>query len=324
MCTAITMQTRDFYFGRTLDYEFSYSEEVTVTPRNFPLTFRHWGTLDSHYAILGMAHVVEDYPLYFDAVNEKGLAIAGLNFVGYAHYRENAEGKDNIASFEFIPWILAQCGSVQEARTLLKRINLTNTSFSEDLPPAQLHWLLADSREAITIESVKEGLRIYENPVGVLTNNPPFDEQLFQLNNFMHLSSKEPKNRFSPKIELKAYSRGMGAMGLPGDLSSQSRFVRAAFTRLNSVCGMSEAESVGQFFHILGSVEQVKGCCEVSEGEYERTLYTSCCNTDKGIYYYTTYQNRQITAVQLHKEKLDDIFLVRYPLITGEQIRMQN
>lgn len=324
MCTAITMQTRDFYFGRTLDYEFSYSEEVTVTPRNFPLTFRHWGTLDSHYAILGMAHVVEDYPLYFDAVNEKGLAIAGLNFVGYAHYRENAEGKDNIASFEFIPWILAQCGSVQEARTLLKRINLTNTSFSEDLPPAQLHWLLADSREAITIESVKEGLRIYENPVGVLTNNPPFDEQLFQLNNFMHLSSKEPKNRFSPKIELKAYSRGMGAMGLPGDLSSQSRFVRAAFTRLNSVCGMSEAESVSQFFHILGAVEQVKGCCEVSEGEYERTLYTSCCNTDKGIYYYTTYQNCQITAVQLHKEKLDDIFLVRYPLITGEQIRMQN
>ena len=324
MCTAITMQTRDFYFGRTLDYEFSYSEEVTVTPRNFPLTFRHWGTLDSHYAILGMAHVVEDYPLYFDAVNEKGLAMAGLNFVGYAHYRENAEGKDNIASFEFIPWILAQCGSVQEARTLLKRINLTNTSFSEDLPPAQLHWLLADSREAITIESVKEGLRIYENPVGVLTNNPPFDEQLFQLNNFMHLSSKEPKNRFSPKIELKAYSRGMGAMGLPGDLSSQSRFVRAAFTRLNSVCGMSEAESVSQFFHILGAVEQVKGCCEVSEGEYERTLYTSCCNTDNGIYYYTTYQNRQITAVQLHKEKLDDIFLVRYPLITGEQIRMQN
>ncbi len=324
MCTAITMQTRDFYFGRTLDYEFSYSEEVTVTPRNFPLPFRHWGKLDSHYAILGMAHVVEDYPLYFDAVNEKGLAMAGLNFVGYAHYREEAEGKENIASFEFIPWILAQCGSVQEARVLLKKINLTNTSFSEDLPPAQLHWLLADSREAITIESVKEGLRIYENPVGVLTNNPPFDEQLFQLNNFMHLSSKEPENRFSPKIELKAYSRGMGAMGLPGDLSSQSRFVRAAFTRLNSVCGMSEAESVSQFFHILGSVEQVKGCCEVSEGEYERTLYTSCCNTDKGIYYYTTYQNRQITAVQLHKEKLDDIFLVRYPLITGEQIRMQN
>lgn len=324
MCTAITMQTRDFYFGRTLDYEYSYCEEVTVTPRNFPLHFRHWGKLDSHYAILGMAHVVQEYPLYFDAMNEKGLAMAGLNFVGYADYKEPEEGKDNIASFEFLPWILAQCASVQEARQLLEKINLTNTAFSEELPPARLHWLLADSREAVTIESVREGLRIYENTPGVLTNNPPFDEQMLQLNNFMHLSAKEPENRFSPKIDLKAYSRGMGAMGLPGDLSSQSRFVRAAFTRLNSVCGMSEAESVSQFFHILGAVEQVRGCCQVGEGQYETTLYTSCCNTDKGIYYYTTYGNRQITAVNMHREKLEDTFLIRYPLVTGEQIAMQN
>ncbi len=324
MCTAITMQTGDFYFGRTLDYEHSYCEEVTVTPRNFPLNFRHWGKLDSHYAILGMAHVVQEYPLYFDAMNEKGLAMAGLNFVGYADYKEPEEGKDNIASFEFLPWILAQCASVQEARKLLEKINLTNTAFSEELPPARLHWLLADSREAVTIESVREGLRIYENTPGVLTNNPPFDEQMFQLNNFMHLSAKEPENRFSPKIDLKAYSRGMGALGLPGDLSSQSRFVRAAFTRLNSVCGMSEAESVSQFFHILGAVEQVRGCCQVGEGQYETTLYTSCCNTDKGIYYYTTYGNRQITAVNLHREKLEDTFLIRYPLVTGEQIAMQN
>ena len=324
MCTAITFQTKDHYFGRTLDYEFSYSEEVTMAPRNFPLCFRHRGRLDSHYAILGMAHVVEDHPLYFDAFNEKGLAMAGLNFVGNAYYRKAAEGKDNVASFEFIPWILAQCASVQEARTLLDRINLTDTAFSQELPPSRLHWLLADSREAIVVESVKEGLRIYEDPAGVLTNDPPFDEQMFQLNNFMHLSVKQPENRFSEKLDLKAYSRGMGALGLPGDLSSQSRFVRAAFTKLNSVCGMSEAESVSQFFHILGSVEQVMGCCEVSEGEYERTLYTCCCNTDKGIYYYTTYGNRQITAVHMHKEKLGDSFLVRYPLITGEQIRVQD
>lgn len=324
MCTAVTLSTKDFYFGRTLDYDFSYCEEVTVTPRNFPLVFRHNGTLHSHYAMIGMAHVVEDYPLYFDAVNEKGLAMAGLNFVGYAHYGDREAGKDNVASFEFIPWILSQCACVKEAKLLMEKINLTNTPFREDLPPAQLHWLLADSREAVTIEAVEEGLRIYDNPVGVLTNNPPFQEQLFQLNNFMHLTAKAPQNRFSERLDLKAYSRGMGALGLPGDLSSQSRFVRAAFTRLNSVCGMSESESVSQFFHILGSVEQVRGCCEVSEGEYEQTLYTSCCNTDKGIYYYTSYGNRQITAVNMHRTKLEDVFLVRYPLVTGEQIRMEN
>lgn len=324
MCTAITYKTRDFYFGRTLDYEFSYSEEVTITPRHFPLLFRATETLENHYAIIGMAHVVDDYPLYFDAVNEKGLAMAGLNFVGYAHYNPPAEGRSNIAHFEFIPWILAQCATVAEARQLMHNLNLTDTPFSQQLQPAQLHWIIADHDEAITVESVKEGLQIYPNPAGVLTNNPPFDEQMFRLNDFMHLSPQTPVNYFSPQLSLHAYSRGMGALGLPGDLSSQSRFVRAAFTKLNSVSGTSESESVSQFFHILGTVEQTKGCCIVEEDAYEITLYASCCNTDKGIYYYTTYNNRQITGVNLHREKLDDNFLVRYPLILEQQIRLQN
>lgn len=324
MCTAVTLETKDFYFGRTLDYEHSYSEEVTVTPRNFPLTFRHGKTLETHYAIIGMAHVLEDYPLYFDGLNEKGLAMAGLNFVGYARYREPAEGKDNIASFEFVPWILGQCASVSEARVLLERLNLTDTPFSADLPPSQLHWIIADHDQAITVEAVAEGLRVYDNPVGVLTNNPPFDEQLFQLNNFMHLSSKDPENRFSEKLDLRPYSRGMGALGLPGDLSSQSRFIRAAFGKLNSVSEWTEEKSVSQFFHILGSVSQTRGCCQVAQSQYEITLYTACCNTDKGIYYYTTYDNHQITGVNMHKENLDGEFLVRYPLILGEQFRWQN
>lgn len=324
MCTAVTYKTKDFYFGRTLDYDASYGEEVTVTPRNFPLTFRDMGTLDRHYAIIGMAHVVDDYPLYFDGVNEKGLAMAGLNFVGYAHYGKVQPGKENVAQFEFIPWILARCASVEEARERIEKINLTDTAFSGDLPPAQLHWIIADHHEAITVEAVEAGLRVYDNPAGVLTNNPPFDEQLFQLNNFMHLSPKPPENRFSEKLDLRAYSRGMGALGLPGDLSSQSRFVRAAFVKLNSRSGTMETESVSQFFHILESVAQPRGCCDLGDGSFERTIYSSCCNTDKGIYYYTAYDNHQITAVHLHREKLDDVFLVRYPLVLTEQIRYEN
>ena len=234
------------------------------------------------------------------------------------------EGRDNITQFEFVPWILAQCTSVREARKLLKNVNLTDTAFREDLAPAQLHWIIADHDEAITVESVAEGLRVYDNPVGVLTNNPTFDQQLFRMNDFMHLSPGEPENRFSPRLNLEPYSRGMGALGLPGDLSSQSRFVRAAFVKENSKSGTTENESVSQFFHILGSVEQVQGCCQVEEGKYEKTIYTSCCNTDKGIYYYTTYQNRRITAVHLHRARLDDIFLTRFPLVQGEQIFDQN
>ena len=324
MCTAASYKTKDFYFGRTLDYEFSYGEEIVVTPRNFVFPWRKLGNQELHYAIIGMAYVVKDYPLYYDAMNEKGLCMAGLNFVGNADYKEEKQDKDNVTPFEFIPWILTQCASVREARALLDKINLINMPFSKELPLAQLHWILADSKEAITVESVKEGIRIYENPVGVLTNNPPFDEQMFQLNNYMHLSPKTPQNHFSDKLSLQTYSRGMGALGLPGDLSSQSRFVRVAFTKLNSVSGESEAESVSQFFHILGSVDQQRGCCEVAEGAYEITIYTSCCNADKGIYYYTTYENHQITGVDMHKENLDDSHLVHYKLIQGEQIYMQN
>ena len=231
---------------------------------------------------------------------------------------------DNVAQFEFIPLILSKCATVAEARGLLENINITNTQFNEKLPTAQLHWIIADRDGAITVESVKEGVKVYDNPVGVLTNNPPFEEQLFRLNDYMRLSPKSPENAFSDKLSLKTYSRGMGALGLPGDLSSQSRFVRVAFTKMNSVSGSSENESVSQFFHILGSVDQQRGCCEVDGGKYEITLYTSCCNADKGIYYYTTYENHQITAVDMHRENLDGESLSRYPLICGEQIKMQN
>lgn len=324
MCTAATYKTKDFYFGRTLDYEFSYGDEITVTPRNYPFEFRSMGKMEKHYAMIGMAYVAGDYPLYYDAVNEKGLGMAGLNFVGNAVYRDYADGMDNVAQFEFIPWILGQCASVKEARVLLGKINLVNTPFSKELPLAQLHWIIADRNEAITVESVKDGIKVYDNPVGVMTNNPTFEEQMFNLNNYMNLSPKQPPNNFSDKLPLHTYSRGMGALGLPGDLSSQSRFVRVAFTKMNSVSGDSESESVSQFFHILGSVDQQRGCCDVGEGKYEFTIYTSCCNTDKGIYYYTTYENHQITGVDMFKEDLEVSSLVRYKPVVGEQIKMQN
>lgn len=324
MCTAATYKTADFYFGRTLDYEFSYGDEVTVTPRNYPFHFADQGELQTHYALIGMACVTEEYPLYYDAVNEKGLGMAGLNFVGNAVYSDWKEGRDNIAQYELIPWILGQCATVKEVRALLAKINITNRPFNEKFPLAQLHWIIADSAGTITVECVQEGLKIYDNPVGVLTNNPPFDEQMFALKNYMHLSAKSPVNTFAPGLELTPYSRGMGAIGLPGDLSSQSRFVRVAFTKMNSISGEGEQESVSQFFHILGSVDQQRGCCVLDDGRCEVTLYTSCCNASRGIYYYTTYDNHQITAVDMHREKLDGEKLVYYPAIKEEQIRFRN
>ena len=323
MCTAATYKTTDHYFGRNLDYEFSYSETVTVTPRNYPFHFRLMGDMSRHYAMIGMAFVQMDYPLYYDATNEKGLSMAGLNFPGNADYKPEVPDKDNITPFEFIPWILGQCATVGEAREKLSRLSLLQEDFNPQLPLSPLHWMISDRNESIVVESVKDGLKVYDNPVGVMTNNPTFDFHLLNLTNYMGLTRDEPTSRFSQDLTLTPYRRGMGAIGLPGDLSSASRFVKAAFTKLNSMSGPSESESVSQFFHILASVAQQRGCCRVEHG-FEYTIYSSCCNTDKGIYYYTTYENSQITGVDMHRENLDGAALVNYPLIQGQQIRMQN
>ncbi len=323
MCTAASFKTRDHYFGRNLDLEYSYHETVTITPRDFPFHFRKMGLIAHHYAMIGMAFVAQDYPLYYDATNEKGLSMAGLNFPGNACYFPEAEGKDNVAPFELIPWILCQCETVAQARTLLSKMNLMKVDFSAQLPASPLHWMIADKEESIVVESVKEGLKVYDDPAKVLTNNPTFDYHMTNLINYMGLSPKQPENSFGPGLELTPYSRGMGGMGLPGDLSSASRFVKAAFTRLNSVCGDSESASISQFFQILGSVAQQKGCVLVGD-KYEYTIYTSCCNTDQGIYYYNTYENSQLSCVHLHHENLDSDGLISFPLIQGQQVLSQN
>ena len=308
MCTAITYKTKDHYFGRNLDLEYSYNETITIVPRKFEFKFREVGSIKEHYAMIGMAYVMDNYPLFYDATNEKGLSMAGLNFPGNAVYRPCMVGQDNVT----------------EAKNLLSRINLASINFSEELPLSPLHWIIADRDSAITVEAVKDGIKVHDNPIGVLTNNPPFEYQMFNLNNYMTLSKNEPVNTFADGFMLNTYSRGMGAMGLPGDLSSMSRFVRAAFARLNSVSEETEEKSVSQFFHILGAIEMQRGLVVMGDGKYDITIYSSCCNTDKGIYYYKTYDNWQIMAVDMHKEELDGSELVSYKMLEKGDIKYQN
>ena len=327
MCTAITYKTKDMYFGRTLDLECHYNESVTITPRRYPLSFRHGDTINEHYAMIGIANVVDNYPLYYDAANEKGLCLAGLAFWHSAKYHALCPTRDNIASFELAPWILGQCASLEEARVLLDKINITDTAFSDSLPPSPLHWMIADREGAIVLESTSDQLHIYDNPIGVLTNEPRFEYHMTNLSNYINLTPCEPDIRFSKDADLKVYSRGMGAIGLPGDLSSSSRFVRAAFTKLNSVSDNCGNDSVSQFFHILNTVSQTRGCTRMIEAEeekYERTVYTSCCNSQRGIYYYTTYENSRVIGVDMYKEDLDGDRLLSYTLAYTSDVFMEN
>ena len=315
MCTSIHFKTKDSYFGRNLDYEFSYQETITITPRNYPFHFHNGKDILHHYALIGMAYVQENYPLYYDAINEMGLGIAGLNFPNNAFYHPHDDKKDNVASFELIPYILCQCKNIKEVKELLSNLNIEDINFNEHLKASPLHFMISDKDETIVVESVKEGLKVYDNPIGVLTNNPPFDFHLLNLANYLNVTSEEATNRFASNISIIPFSRGMGSIGLPGDLSSPSRFIKAAFTKLNSKCDDDEESSIAQFFHILNSVAQQKGCCKVN-GKYEYTIYSSCANLTKGIYYYTTYENSQITSVDMHHYDLESNELCNLPMLS--------
>lgn len=304
MCTAISFLSNDHYFGRNLDLEYSYEEMITITPRNFPLHFRARNSLTHHYALIGMAYIQKNYPLYYEATNEKGLSMAGLHFPNYADYKSWNSSADNITPFEFIPWILGQCNSVERARPLLENINLWNENFSDELPLTPLHWMLSDSRTSLVIECTKAGLKIYENKTCVMTNTPTFD---IHLNNYENHDSSIHTD-----------------LALPGDWSSKSRFIRAIHVLKNSTHPTSECERVSQFFHILGSVEQPKGCNIKGKDLYKYTIYSSCCNTSKGVYYYRTYDNHQITAIDMHRENLESNYLISYPLIKDCYVRIQN
>ncbi len=323
MCTAISVCAGDNYFGRNLDYEYDFGQKVAITPRRYPFKFSSGEVLNNHYAIIGMALIRNNYPLYFDATNEMGLSAAGLNFPYNAEYMKKSDKAENVASYEFIAFVLSKCKTVEEAKNLTERINITDEAFDNSMPPSPLHWIVADKTGAITVEQTKDGLRVYDNPVGVLANNPPFEYQMQNLANYLSVTAKEPENLFSDKIDLRPYSRGMGGLGLPGDLSSVSRFVKTCFIKLNCIFGKAEEEIVNEFFHILYSVYQQRGCAQVGK-DFEITNYSSCCNTDKGIYYYTTYQNSNITGVNMHCEDLNGTDVAEYDLIREKNIFMQN
>ncbi len=283
MCTAIS---KDGFFGRTLDLDGNRGEAVVIMSRRFPLRFRYEADMTQHPAIIGCALVNEGVPLWFDAVNEYGLAAAGLNFPEYAEYLEPKRDKINLASFELIPFVLSRCRNLLEATELLKHCNITPDSVSPDLPATPLHWLIADREGSITVEPTAGGLVIYDNRFGVLTNSPPFP---------VHRDNVMLNSKVTPA----------SSAGLPGDWSSESRFLRALFAKKYTA-----GSGVGDFFHMMDSVFVPNGC-----GKKDwRTVYTSCADLERGEYYFTTYENREIKKIALNWGNLDSDRLLVYSM----------
>lgn len=312
MCTSIFDSKYGHFFGRTLDLDFSYGEEVVKTQRGTELSFFHEGKMTARFDYIGMAHKVkpegreEEIPLYYDGMNEGGLCIAALNFPGYALYNEKREKCRNLASFEVIPYILANCGNIDCVKKLLCGANITSDAFSESFPPTPLHWMIADRDGAIVVEQGARGLEIYENPLGVMTNAPSFDYHITRLADYMSISPAPPENTLCADIDLRLYSRGMGAVGLPGDFSSSSRFVRAVYVKNHTLLPSKalfekevEGASLERFFRIMSSVSVPLGCIITDEDKPVCTVYTSVCDMDKLTYHYFTYTDRTVRTLAL-------------------------
>lgn len=324
MCTCINLKTKDFYFGRTLDLDYRFEEKIVITPRNYPFHLENGDFFKTTYAIIGMAYVDENYPMYADATNEVGLSIASLRFTDCSYEKELKPDKLNLTPYELTPWLLGKYKTVSELKMDIENLNLIEIDYKEDIPVSKLHFMVSDSEESIVLEQTEEGFKYYDNPIGVLTNNPPFSFQLTNLSCYLNLMPGLAYNRFSSSIDLTPYGQGLGAIGLPGDNSSCSRFVRAAFNKLNSKCANDEITSITQFFHILDSVSMIEGTVETFSKNYNCTLYSCCMNTTKGIYYYRTYANSQIVAITLKEENINSDNLTIFPLIEDQNIYYLN
>lgn len=303
MCTAIAMNCKEHsYFGRNMDIPFFFNQHPILIPKAFSYLNRAENTIQHiQKTILGMGAIIDGHPAMADAMNENGLACAGLNFAGYACFDSvKSEEKDNVTPYDFILWALSGHDTVEDIKNDISSINLVSVPINGKTPVSQLHWMLSDKNgNSVVVECTEKGLNLYDNPVGVMTNNPEFPWHLTNLREYMKLSSQHPSESHWSSLKIDALGVGAGSLGLPGDYASVSRFVRAAFSRANTPAPIDFKDELAQFFHELDSCAMPKGCVKTINGEYDFTTYSSCMDLTAGVYYYKCYENNRLNAVKL-------------------------
>lgn len=297
MCTGIRFTSTDgaMYLGRNLDWSTPFGEHIVVTPKGYPLAkaFPEGSTTKpAGHAIIGMGITDQGYPLYFDCGNDAGLAVAGLNFPGYAQYEEApVRGKTNVAAYEFPAWITSNFSSVDEVEEALGSVAIVGKPVSENLGVSLLHWIIGDADRSIVVEYLPTGMKIHPNPVDTLANQPTFDWHMENLRTYLNATSAFPGTVQWGNASLSPFGAGAGAHGIPGDSYTTSRFVKAAFLNANHPSKQSEQENVMRMFHTLGNVAMVEGSAQMGDGTWERTIFTSCFSAKTGTYYYNTDDN---------------------------------
>ena len=309
MCTGVRFSSAqgDMFFGRNLDWSVPYGQKVVITPRNYKYNSAFVGEVSMKAgAAIGMAIVEENVPLYFDCANEKGLAIAGLNFPGYAKYADTAiDGKTNIAAYEFPLWVVANFATVDEVEQALGSVAIVAKPINEKYPVSQLHWLIGDKTRSIVVEYTERGMEVFHNDVDILTNQPGYNWHHENLRNYMNLDSKMPEYVEWGQAKMTAFGSGSLMRGIPGDYYAPSRFVRVAYLNTHYPTKSTEEENVSRLFHTLAGVAMIDGAAAMADGSYEKTIYTGGYSAATKTYYYNTYEDPAIQKVAMDGQDLE-------------------
>lgn len=314
MCTGVRFADTagNLYFGRNLDWCESYGEGVVITPRGASIPTQFLGSLSPEHACVGMGIVVGGVPCYFDCANEAGLAIAGLNFPGYAQFAEAPEkGAVNVAAYEFPLWVAASFSTVAEVRKALKDVVIVAKAPSEGYGVAQLHWLVGDGKESIVIECQADGMHVYDDGLDVLTNQPPFPWHTENVRNYMHIETAHPEPVAWTRDTLRAFGSGAGMIGFPGGYDPASRFVRAAFLNAHYPAEEGEAANVTRLFRTLEGASMCKGGAQMADGRFEYTMFSDGYSAATKTYYWCTYDEPARQSVCLDDYDLNGDELIR-------------
>lgn len=294
MCTSFLITGVNSILARNMDIDFSLNEKVIIVPKNYKLFLKkEEDVITNHYAVMGLGTVIDSYPLLGDAMNEKGLSACALNFKGNAKYYKYDTTKFNLAPYELMLYLLCRCHSVSEVKKVLEDINIIDIDFSKQIKNTPLHFMFADKDKSIVVETTVEGMKVYDNVYNVLTNNPPFSYHLENVKHYIHLSTNEISNTFDKKLNIENYSLGQGAVGLPGDYSSSSRFIKVLFIKNNMRYRYDEEDIINHAFKALDAVSMIDGLVQTSNG-YEYTHYQVCYNLSNGKMYYKNYENKYV------------------------------
>lgn len=294
MCTSFLITGFNSILARNMDIDFSLNEKVIIIPKNYKLFLKkEEDVITNHYAVMGLGTVIDSYPLLGDAMNEKGLSACALNFKGNAKYYKYDTTKFNLAPYELMLYLLCRCHSVNEVKKVLEDINIIDIDFSKQIKNTPLHFMFADKDKSIVVETTVEGMKVYDNVYNVLTNNPPFSYHLENVKHYIHLSTNEISNTFDKKLNIENYSLGQGAVGLPGDYSSSSRFIKVLFIKNNMRYRYDEEDIINHAFKALDAVSMIDGLVQTSNG-YEYTHYQVCYNLSNGKMYYKNYENKYV------------------------------